>query len=187
MRASELKKGAVVSIGGDTYVVRELQIKAPSSRSGNTLYKVQYRNVVTRQKLEQTYRGDDVVQDVEFSRRPVQLLFREAQSCTFMDLEDYQQYAIGNDAVESELPYLVDGLEGVYALIVEGSLVGIELPGAVELEIVECSPGIRGASASARTKPATLSTGLVVQVPEYISQGERIRVNTGTGGFMSRA
>ena len=73
------------------------------------------------------------------------------------------------------------------ALIADGSLLGIELPNSIVLEVVECSPGIKGASASARTKPATLSTGLVVQVPEYLSSGEKIKLNTDTGDFMSRA
>jgi elongation factor P len=104
-----------------------------------------------------------------------------------MDLEDYQQYPMDNEAIAGELPYLVDGLEGVYALVSEGTLLGLELPATVELEVTECVPAMKGSSASARTKPATLSTGLVVQVPEYIAQGDRVRVNTATGEFMARA
>lgn len=187
MKASDLKKGAVVAIDGKNYIVREVVVKSPSSRSGNTLYKVQFRNIVTKQKYEQTYKGDDVLEDVEFSRRPVQLLFRDADSATFMDNDNYEQFTIDNDAIESEALYLSEGLEGILALISENTLLGIELPATVELEIIECSPAIKGASAAARTKPATLSTGLVVQVPEYISVGERIKVNTGSSDFVSRA
>lgn len=186
MRANELKRGHVVEIDGSIYVVKEVQVKSPSSRSGNTLYKVEYRNVVTKQKFEQTYRGEDLVQEVEFTRRPVQLLYRESASCTFMDKESYEQYTFDNEAIEAELPYLVDGLDGIHALVANGTLLGIELPATVEMDIVECAPGIKGASASARTKPATLTTGLVVQVPEYLAPGERIKVNTATGEFMSR-
>lgn len=187
MRANELKKGHAVIIDGNTYIVKEVQVKSPSSRSGNTLYKVSYRNVVTKQKFEQTYRGEDVLQEVEFTRRPIQLLYRETESCTFMDKESYEQHTIDNDAIDAELPYLAEGLDGVYALIADNALLGIELPATVEMDIVECAPGIKGASASARTKPATLTTGLVVQVPEYLSPGERIKINTATGEFMSRA
>ena len=104
-----------------------------------------------------------------------------------MNNEDYSQYTIDNALVEDELLYLVDGLEGIYALISDGELLGIELPSSVNMEVIECSPGIKGASASARTKPATLSSGLVVQVPEYLEPGEIIKVNTDTGKFMSRA
>jgi len=78
-------------------------------------------------------------------------------------------------------------MEGLLALVVDGALLGIELPATMSFEIVDCAPGIKGASASARTKPATLSTGLVVQVPEYLEPGEVIKVNTDTGEYMSRA
>jgi len=187
MKASELRRGTVVSIEGATYMVREVQVQSPSSRSGNTLYKVQFRHVVSRQKLDQTYRSDDQIQVVDFERRPVQLIFRQAEGCTFMDLQDYQQYTLDNDALEAELPYLPDGLEGLHALVSEGQLLGIELPATVDLDIVDCAPALKGASASARTKPATLTTGLVVQVPEYIAPGDRVRVNTETGQYMARA
>ena len=130
---------------------------------------------------------DDVFQAVDFTRRPVQLIYKETTSCTFMDNEDYTQYTVDNDLIEEELLYLTDGLEGTYALIADGELLGIELPSSVEMEIVECAPGIKGASASARTKPATMPTGLVVQVPEYLSPGEIIKINTSNAKFMSRA
>ncbi len=187
MKASELKKGAVVAIDGETYVVRELQVKSPSSRGANTLYKVTYRNIVTKAKNEQTYKGEDQVQEVAFQRRPVQLLFREGETCTFMDNESYEQYTVDNALIEDELAYLVEGQEGVYALIADGVLLGIEPPATVEMEIVETAPAIKGASASARTKPATLNSGLVVQIPEYLASGERIKVNSQTGKFVSRA
>ena len=86
-----------------------------------------------------------------------------------------------------DLPYLTDGLEGIFALVADGNVLGVELPATVSLEITECAPAMKGASASARSKPATLSTGLVVQVPEYLTPGELIKVNTLTGKFMSRA
>lgn len=187
MKASDLKKGNVITMDGVNYIIKEVQVQSPSSRSGNTLYKVLGKNVVSKQKWEHSFKGEETVQDVEFTRRPVQLLYKETDSCTFMDSETYEQYAIDNDALETELPYLVDGLEDAMALVVEGNLLGIELPATVVMEITECAPGMKGASASARTKPATLQTGLVVQVPEYLEPGEKIKINTSTGGFMSRA
>lgn len=187
MKACDLKKGMVISIDAQSYIVKEIQVQSPSSRSGNTLYKVQYRNVVTKQKYDQSYKGEDVLQVVDFMRRAAQLLFRETDSCTFMDVESYDQYTLDNDALEGELPYMVDGMEGIYVMIADDVVLGVELPATVELEIVETAPGIKGASASARTKPATLSTGLIVQVPEYIENGERIKINTQSGEFMSRA
>ncbi|MDH5191949.1 MAG: elongation factor P-like protein YeiP [Gammaproteobacteria bacterium] len=187
MKANELKRGMVVSIDGNNFIVKDVAVKSPSSRSGNTLYKVQYRNIITKQKLDQTYKGDDVLQEVELIRRLMQLLFREQESCTFMDSESYEQYSIDNDAIENELLYLVDGVEGIMGLISEGQLLGIEVPSTVEMEITETSPSIKGASASARTKPASFVTGLIIQVPEYISEGERVKINTQTNEFVSRA
>jgi elongation factor P len=187
IKANELKKNMVVGLDGVRYIVKDVQVKSPSSRGANTLYKVRFNNVVTKQKMEQTLKGDDVFQDVDFSRRSIQLIYKEAESCTFMDNEDYQQYTVDNSLIEDEMPYLTDGLEGLYALIADDELLGIELPSSVDIEIIECSPSIKGASASARTKPATLSTGLVVQVPEYLSSGEMVKINTSNSKFMSRA
>ncbi len=90
------------------------------------------------------------------------------------------------DASE-QLPYLTESLEGMFALIYEDECVGLQLPSAVELTITQCDPTVRGNSATARTKPATLETGLVVQVPEFIKEGEKIKVDTRTGEFLSRA
>lgn len=187
IKASELKKGFVIAIDSHRLMVKDMHIKSPTSRGSNTLYKVTYRNLATKLKVEKTYKGEDSLQEIEFIRRAVQLSFRETDSCTFMDIEDYSQYTIANDAIEEELPYLIDGLEGIIAFIADGELIGIDLPSTVDLEIIECSPGIKGASASARTKPATLSSGLVVQVPEYLSVNEVIKVNTSGGKFVSRA
>jgi len=187
MKANELKKGMVFQMDGQNIVVKHIQVQSPSSRSGSTLYKVRGQNVATRQKFEKNFKGDEVLTPVDIARRAVQLLYRDADGCTFMDGETYEQYTLADEAVEDELPFLTDGLEGVVALIADGVLLGIELPATVVLEIEECAPGMKAASSSARTKPATLTTGLVVQVPEYLTPGEKIKVNTETREFMSRA
>ncbi len=187
MKASELKKGHVVQLDGRSIYIKEVQVQTASSRSGNTLYKARGQDVATKQKFERSFKGDDVLQPVEFERRPVQYLFQDPDGCTFMDAETYEQYSLNDDAVAEERPYLVDGLENIYALIADGVVLGIELPATVILEVVDTSPAMKGATASARNKPATLNTGLVVQVPEYLAAGEQIKVNTLTGEFISRA
>lgn len=187
MKASELKKGMVFQVDGRNVMVREIQVQSPSSRSGSTLYKVKGRDVVSRQKYESAFKGEEMLQDVDLERRAAQFLYADADSCTFMDIETYEQYVYDLEAVEDERPYLIDGLEGIYALIVDEAPLAIELPASVVLEITDCAPGMKGATAVARNKPATLSTGLVVQVPEYMTVGEQIKVNTLTGEFISRA
>lgn len=187
MKASELKKGHVIQLDGRSIYIKEVQVQTASSRSGNTLYKARGQDVASKQKFERSFKGDDALQPVEFERRPVQFLFADADGCTFMDAETYEQYALGNDALEEERPYLTEGLEGIYALIADGVVLGVELPATVVLEVVDTSPAMKGATASARNKPATLNTGLVVQVPEYLASGERVKINTITGEFISRA
>jgi elongation factor P len=104
-----------------------------------------------------------------------------------MDAEDYSQYMLDEKDLGEQAGYLIEGIDDIMALLVDSKIVGIELPPAVNLEIIETAPSIKGASATGRTKPARLSTGIEVQVPEYLSAGEIIRVNTETGKFMSRA
>jgi elongation factor P len=187
MKANELRKGTVFQLDGRHIVVKQVQVQAPSSRSGNTLYKVRGQDVATRQKFEKNFKGDETLAAVDISRRAVQLLYRDSEGCTFMDTESYEQYTLPDQDIEDELPFLVEGLEGVTALVAEGVVLGIELPATVALEIEDCAPGMKAASSSARTKPATLNTGLVVQVPEYLTPGEKIKVNTETREFISRA
>jgi elongation factor P len=187
VKASELKKGLVLDVDGRKVIIRHLEVQSPSSRSGSTLYKVRGHDLLTRQKYEARYKGDENLQTVEFGRRPVQFLYRDADGCTFMDKDNYEQYTLAAEALDDELQYLSENLDGILAMISDDSVLGIELPATVSLEIVDTAPGMKAASSSARTKPATLSTGLVVQVPEYLAPGESIKVNTGTGEYVSRA
>jgi elongation factor P len=187
VKASELKKGQVLDIDGRNILVRGLDVQSPSSRSGSTLYKVRGVDIVSKQKYENRFKGDDNIQTVEFGRRAVQYLYQDADGCTFMDKESFEQYTLGTDVLEEELLYLSEELDGIMAMIADGSILGITLPATVVLAITDTAPGMKAASASSRTKPATLSTGLVVQVPEYLTSGEHIKVNSSSGEYISRA
>jgi len=187
MKANELKKGMVFRNGNRNIVIKQVQVQAPSSRSGNTLYKVRGQDVAGGQKFERSFKGEEVIDPVDIARRAVQLLYRDSDGCTFMDGESYDQYTLAEEALADELPFLSDGLAGITALVTDGSLLAIELPASVVLEIESTAPGMKAASSSARTKPATLSTGLVVQVPEYLTPGEAVKINTETREFISRA
>lgn len=186
-RASELKRGEVVTIDGAPHIVKHLEAKSPSARGASTLYKVRFNNLITGMKRDESFKGDDFLAEADCQRVPVQFSYIDGNQYMFMNTEDYSQYGLDSDALEGQLEYLVDGLDGIVALLVDDKIVGIDLPQSVTMEIVETSPAIKGATASARSKPATLSSGLVVQVPEYIEQGEQIKVNTTNGKFMSRA
>lgn len=187
MKASDLKKGLVLDIDGRSILVRDLDIQSPSSRSGSTLYKVRGVDIVSKQKYENRFKGDENIDTVEFSRRPVQFLFQDGDMSTFMDKETFEQYMLNTADIADELRYLAEDLDGILAMIADGNILGIELPATVVLEITDTAPGMKAASASSRTKPATLSTGLVVQIPEYLTPGEQIKINTTTGEYISRA
>jgi elongation factor P len=187
IRACDLKRGSIVSIGNAPHVVEDIVVQTPSARGGATLYKVRFRNVRTKSKVDNVYRGDDALQEASFERREVQYLYRDTAGLTFMDLSDYSQFTLPDEELGDEESYLVDGMENIFALISEGRVLGIELPPVVELTVTETGPAIKGASATARTKPATLETGLVVKVPEYLEKGECVRVDTRTGEYLSRA
>lgn len=186
-KASELKRGMVVEINDAPFVVKHIDVKSPSSRGANTLYKVRFNNVQSGQKLEETFKGEDMLKDVNLVRRQVQYSYQDGDIYNFMDSEDYSQYSLSREQLEDVLPYLVEGLEGILALMIDDQLLGIELPQAVNMEIKETAPALKGATATGRNKPAILSSGLEVQVPEYIEAGEIIKVNTDSGKFMSRA
>lgn len=186
-RASELKRGDVVTLDGAPHIVKHLEAKSPSARGASTLYKVRFNNLLTGYKRDESLKGDEFLTEADCQRVQVQFSYIDGEQYIFMNTEDYSQYGLDTEALEGQVEFLSDGLEGITALIVEDKLVAIDLPASVVLEIVETSPGIRGATASARSKPARLSSGLTVQVPEYIEQGELIKINTTNGKFMSRA
>jgi len=186
-RASDLKKGDVVKIEGDPHIVETVKVQSPSARGAATLYKIRFRNLKSKRKFDQALHGDDVLAEADFERRPVQYLFGDASSITFMDLQDYSQFTLTKDEIEEEWPYLTEGIEGLISILSEGRVLGLEIPTFINLKIVDTRPSVKGGSVTARTKPATLSTGLVVQVPEYMSTGEVIRVDTRTGEYASKA
>jgi elongation factor P len=186
-KANEIKRAQVIEWQGRVLLVQHVDVQSPSSRSGTTLYKMRMKDVRTAQKIENSFTGDEIINLADFQRCEVQYLYREGNQLTFMNAEDYSQYTVDDDSLGEEAVWLFDGIEGVQGMLVDGKLASIEVPTTLTLEIVETSPSIKGGSASARTKPATLSNGVVIQVPEYIAGNELVKVNTETRKFMSRA
>ncbi|WP_027708098.1 elongation factor P-like protein YeiP [Zooshikella ganghwensis] len=186
-KASDLAKGHVININNSLGLVRDIEVNSPSSRGAQTLYKVRFTLIPSQQKLEKTYTGDDWLDDADFQRRQCTLLFREDNLLTFMDTENYEQYSLAAADIGQQVYYLPEENQEITLLLVNNQAIALELPTTVVLTITDTSPGIKGATATGRTKPATLSSGLEIQVPEYITTGEKVKVNTSTGKFMSRA
>jgi elongation factor P len=186
-KASELKRGMVVEIQESRILSKMLMSKVPRLEGQTTLYKVRFNNVKTGYKLDESLKGDDIFKDIDLVRAKVQFSYIDNENYVFMNIEDYSQYSLSKDALDDQIDYLTEGLEGIIALLVDDEILGIELPSVVVLEVIETPPAIKGATASSRTKTAKLSTGAEIQVPEYLESGELIRVNTETGKFSSRA
>lgn len=186
-KVCDLKKGTIVEINGSPHVLEDLSISTPSARGGSSLYRMRFRNLVSKQKVDKTCKGDDAFPSVDLRRREVQFSYESQGAYVFMDAEDYSEMHLVREDIADEIPYITEDMEGIHALVSEGRVLAIELPPVAELDVAETGPSMKGASATARTKPATLSTGLVVQVPEYLATGERVRVDTKTGKFLSRA
>jgi elongation factor P len=187
MLAKDIKRGHIVNYNGAPCMIETINVQSPSARGAATIYKYKARNLINKQKVDITLRGGDSLNEADFAKRPVKYMYSDPAEVHFLDQEDYNDFILPKQDLEEELNYLTENLEGVMALIYNDQCVGIQLPLTVELKVVECDPGIKGASATSRTKPATLETGLVVQVPEYLVEGETIKVDTRNGAYISRA
>ena len=187
-RASELKTGSVCEIKGKQYFVKHVETRNPSARGAATLYKVVFNEILTKQKYEETFKGDDLVTDIQYNMIDLQFLYNEGDMYTFMDITDYSQHMLSESDLGDQIPWLRDGLEGIQGIIINDDIAGIQLPNSMEFTIEDTAPRMKGATATKSFKPATLKgTSIVVTVPDYIEPGEVIKINTGTGEYTSRA
>ena len=186
MLAKDIKTGAIVVYEESPCIIESIAVQTPSARGGATFYKYRARNALTKQKVDITLKGGESLDEADFARREVKLMYTDATHAHFLDQTDFNQYALPLEDVAEEMKYVTEELEGLLGLIYNDQCLGLQLPTTVTLKITQCDPGVKGNSATSRTKPATLETGAVVQVPEYMSQDETIKVDTRTGEFLSR-
>ncbi|EIE1273621.1 elongation factor P-like protein YeiP [Vibrio parahaemolyticus] len=186
-KASEIKKGFAIESNGKTLLVKDIEVTTPGGRGGAKIYKMRCTDLTTGARVDERYKSDDVVETVEMNKRAVVYSYADGDEHIFMDNEDYSQYTFKHNEVEDDMLFINEDTQGIHIILVDGSAVGLELPSSVELVIEETDPSIKGASASARTKPARFASGLVVQVPEYIATGDRVVINTSERKYMSRA
>lgn len=186
-KASEIKKGFAIESNGKTLLVKDIEVTTPGGRGGAKIYKMRCTDLNTGARVDERYKSDDVVETVEMNKRAVVYSYADGDEHIFMDNEDYSQYTFKHNEVEDDMLFINEDTQGIHIILVNGAAVGIELPSSVELVIEETAPSIKGASASARTKPARFASGLVIQVPEYIATGDRVIINTAERKYMSRA
>ena len=186
-KASEIKKNNAIEHNNRVLVVKDITRSVPQGRAGGSLYRMRLYDVVTGAKVDETFKDSDMLNLADLVRREVMFSYIDGDEYVFMDNEDYTPYNLNKDSIAEEVLFVNEDTQGLHVIVVAGAPVGLDLPGSVELVVEETDPSIKGASASARSKPARLTTGLTIQVPEHISTGDRIKINTAEVKFMGRA
>ncbi len=186
-KASEIKKNAAVEYDGAVYFVKDIERSVPQGRAGGSIYRMRMYNVVTGAKLDESFKDSDMLNLADLIRREATLSYIDGDEYNFMDSEDFTMYPLNKESIEHEAQFITEETKGIQVVVLNDAAVGIDIPTIVELVITDTAPAMKGASATSRTKPATLTTGLVVNVPEHISTGDRIKVNTEEVKFTGRA
>jgi elongation factor P len=187
MKAADIKRGNVVEHNGRVWQIRDIERSSPQGRGGNVTFRFIMYSVPGAQKLDLSLRADDDLMETEVTRRAANFSYRDGDAFVFMDAEDYTQYTLDAATVGDAAGFIADGLEDCYVQFIDGLPVALQLPPTVTLEVVDTAPELKGATATKRPKPAKLNTGIEIQVPEYITTGERVLVSTVTGEFSGRA
>jgi elongation factor P len=183
MKATNIRKGQIIRINGVLYKVLVMSHVTPGK--GRAHVQTKLRNMGDGTQTEMRFRSDDDVEKVALETKMMQYLYSDNAGYHFMDTDTYEQVALTQEALSDATQYIVP--DSVIKMEwFEGTPVGVELPAAVELKITETAPGIKDATASAQRKPATVETGLIVQVPPFIEEGEVIRVSTIDGSYLGR-
>jgi len=181
---NDIKNGTVLVLDGQLWQVLWFQHHKPGK--GNTVVRTKIKHVVTGKIVDRTFQADTKIEMAQVDKRDMQYLYEDASGFIFMDTDTYDQVVIPAETVGDAKDYMLDGMM-INVALHEGAALYIELPTFVELEVTYTEPGLQGDRSSAGTKPATLETGKVVQVPLFITQGEKVKVDTRSGDYLGRA
>lgn len=183
MDVSDLKKNVKLLLNGNPFVVTEFTFVKPGKGQG--LYKCKLKNLVSGAIMERTYRSGEKLEPADVETRGFQFLYVNGDAYTFMDRENYEQIDVPEDVVSNNKHFLMDQLD-VELLFFNGKVIDVTLPSHVVMEITETGAGAKGDSATGATKPATLETGYEIQVPLFLKQGEKVKIDTRTGEYCER-
>ena len=186
-KAGEIKRNSAVNYNGNTYIVRDIERSVPQGRAGGSLYRMRMYDVVTGSKLDETFKDSDMLDMADLVRRPAMYSYADGDEFVFMDEENYTPYNLNKDAIAEEMLFINEETRGIQVIVVNDVAVALDMPTTVELEVVETDPSMKGASATSRSKPAKLSTGVTINVPEHIATGDRIKINVEERKFSGRA
>ncbi|MCB0910977.1 MAG: elongation factor P [Propionibacteriaceae bacterium] len=180
---NDLKNGMVLDIDGQLWTVTWFQHHKPGK--GNTVVRSKLKHVLTGKVVDRTFNSDTKVESAQVDRREMQYLYHDGEAYVFMDTDTYDQLNLSEDVVGEAKDYLLENQVATVALH-EGNPLYIDLPASVELEITYTEPGLQGDRSTGGTKPATVETGLQIQVPLFISTGEKVKVDTRDGSYLGR-
>jgi elongation factor P len=183
LTAGDLRKGLKLEIDGDPYIVIDFQFSKPGK--GQALYRCRLRNMITGTQFDRTYRSGDKFTGADLQEQEMEFLYKEGSQYCFMNTASYEQVYLSEQQVGDAVNYLTENLT-VDMLFFQGRPIGITLPNFVELKVTRAEPGIKGDTASGSTKPVTMETGFVIQVPLFIEEGEVLKLDTRTGGYVER-
>ncbi|MCU0684084.1 MAG: elongation factor P [Polyangiaceae bacterium] len=183
MDTSDIRKNVKLMVDGAPYTVVDFQFVKPGK--GQAFTRVKIRNMATGAVLERTYKSGEKLEPADVEERTMTYIYPEGDKYVFMDPQSGEQVYINADKVGEESRFMLDGLE-VNVVLWNGQPIGVTLPSHVVIQITHSEPGIKGDTASNVTKPATLSTGAVVQVPLFVNEGEWVKVDTRTGDYLER-
>jgi elongation factor P len=181
---NDLRNGMTLDLPDGLFAVVEFQHVKPGK--GGAFVRTKLKNVRTGAVLERTFRADERVEQAIVDKREMQLLYRDGTDYVFMDVTSYDQLHVSPATLGDAAQFVKEGDNAVLQMY-GGEIVGVDLPAAVELAVAETEPGVQGDRVSGARKPATLETGLVLQVPLFVNPGERIKVDTRTGEYITRA
>lgn len=181
---NDFKTGLTVEIDGGLWRIMDFQHVKPGK--GAAFVRSKLRNLRTGAVQEKTFRSNEKVGRAHISNRKMQYLYASADSHVFMDMDNYEQVELNEAQIEEELKYLKENME-VHLIMYGDETLGVELPNTVTLTVSETEPGIKGDTASGGSKPATMETGLVINVPFFVNAGDQLIVNTSEGSYVSRA
>lgn len=184
IQATQMKRGMCIKHENDLYRVVSTQHITPGNWRGMVQAKI--RHLKSGSMVEHRFRSEDRVERAILDESPMQFLYRDGDMFYFMNNENYEQIGLSDEVLGDAVPYLIPDIV-IKVEMYEGRPVGIELPQAIDMTVVETEPAIKGASVSNVGKPAKMETGLIVNVPAFISEGDRIRVDTSTGAYVERA
>jgi elongation factor P len=180
---SEFKRGLKIELDGAPYVIVEFQHVKPGK--GGAFIRTKLKNLLTGKVLDQTFRSGERVKRPDLMEREMQYLYQEGDRFCLMDNENYEQIMLTEEQVGEARLYLADNLD-VKVLFFNQQPVAVEVPTFVELEVTQTEPGVKGDTATGGTKPATLESGVTIQVPLFINEGDRLKVDTRTGAYIER-